>query len=65
MDDDFSMLRGERRSFFCHNKLWAELQKQTGDCISISEYVKRAIIEKLVRDNPDLKDYYGELVFRK
>ncbi len=28
MIQDFSMLRGERRSFFCHNKLWKELEEK-------------------------------------
>lgn len=62
MDEDFSMLRGERRSFFCPNKLWAEMKKETADCISISSYVKQAIIEKMIKENPELEDHYKELV---
>ncbi|MBI2664615.1 hypothetical protein HYX10_04715 [Candidatus Woesearchaeota archaeon] len=50
MNDDFEMARSERRSFFCPKKLWAELKKQTNDCMSVSEYIKQAIMEKILRD---------------
>ena len=50
MADEFEMLRGERRSFFCPNILWAELKKRTGDKISISTYIKQAITEKMGRE---------------
>ncbi len=62
MEESFEMLRSERRSFFCPNKLWAELKKETNDCISISQYVKMAIMEKLIRDNPKKKGYYEEII---
>jgi len=50
MDAQFEMLRGERRSFFCSNTLWKELQKRTGDNISISTYIRQAIEEKMKRE---------------
>jgi hypothetical protein len=62
MDEDFSMLRGERRSFFCHNKLWQELKNQTKDCISVSAFIKKAILEKLSRDEPEKEEYFRELI---
>ena len=62
MDEQFEMLRGERRSFFCHNKLWKELQKKTADKISISTYIKQAIIEKMVGEDIDNKEYYNNLI---
>lgn len=62
MEEGFEMLRGERRSFFCPNKLWAELKKQTNDCISISQYVKMAVIEKMKRDNKEMDDYFDGLL---
>ena len=61
MEDEFEMLRGERRSFFCHNKLWKELKKKTGDNISISTYIKQAIIEKMKTEDPKDEGYYEEL----
>jgi len=62
MEDDFEMLRGERRSFFCHNKLWKELKQKTGDNISISTYIKQAIIEKMIRDDSEGNEYYKGLL---
>lgn len=62
MDSDFEMLRGERRSFFCPNKLWKELRLKTGDCISVSDYVRIAIIEKMIRDEPQKSDYFKDLL---
>jgi hypothetical protein len=50
MELDFEMRRSERRSFFCPNTLWAELQKRTKDNISVSTYIKQAIIEKMERE---------------
>jgi len=50
MDEDYEMKRGERRSFFCPNTLWDELQKKTNGCISISQYIRMAILEKMERD---------------
>lgn len=62
MDDSFEMMRGERRSFFCSNKLWKELEVKTNDCISISQYIRMAIIEKMIRDEPEREEYYRDLL---
>ena len=51
MEQQFEMLRGERRSFFCPNILWKEIKKRTGDNISISTYIKQAIQEKLDKED--------------
>jgi hypothetical protein len=51
MELEFEMLRTERRSFFCANKLWKELEKRTKDKMSISTYIKQAIEEKMKREN--------------
>jgi hypothetical protein len=61
--ESFEMLRSERRSFFCPNKLWKELKKKTDDCISVSTFIKQAIIEKLIREEPEKKDYFESLLF--
>ena len=50
METEYEEQRGERRSFFCPNKLWKELQKKTKDNISISTYIKQAIEEKFQRE---------------
>jgi hypothetical protein len=60
--ESFEMLRSERRSFFCPNKLWKELKKKTDDCISVSTFIKQAIIEKLVKEEPEKKDYFNTLL---
>jgi hypothetical protein len=60
--ESFEMLRSERRSFFCPNKLWKELKKKTDDCISVSTFIKQAIVEKLIKDEPEKKDYYESLL---
>ena len=59
--DEFAALRGERRSFFCHNNLWQEIQQQTGDCMSISTYIRQALIEKMIRDMPEKAEYFHTL----
>ncbi|MBU1975423.1 MAG: hypothetical protein KKG59_03390 [Nanoarchaeota archaeon] len=63
MDEGFEMLRGERRSFFCPNKLWKELLSQTDDCISVSTYIKQAIVEKMIREEPEKEEYFRTLLF--
>lgn len=65
MDEDFEMLRGERRSFFCPNKLWKDLQLKTKDCISISLFIRQAILEKLIKDEPEKKEYFESLMRNK
>jgi len=62
MDDSFEMLRAERRSFFCPNKLWKELGKKTKNCISISQYIRMAIIEKMVKEEPEKEEGIKELM---
>jgi hypothetical protein len=61
--ESFEMLRSERRSFFCPNKLWKELKNKTDDCISVSTFIKQAIIEKLIEEEPEKKEFYEELLF--
>jgi hypothetical protein len=56
--NEFAMLRSERRSFFCHNKIWEELLRKTDDCISVSTYIRQAIIEKMIREEPEKKVYF-------
>jgi hypothetical protein len=51
MDLEFEMLRTERRSFFCSNKLWKELLIITKDKTSVSTYIRQAIEEKMNREN--------------
>lgn len=63
--DSFEMLRSERRSFFCPNKLWKELKKKTDDCISVSTFIKQAIIEKLINDDSEKKDFYNSLLLNE
>ncbi len=60
--NEFEMLRGERRSFFCPNKLWTELRKQTDDCVSVSTYMRQAIIEKMIREEPEKEEYFSNLL---
>ena len=62
MELEFEMLRTERRSFFCTNKLWKEIQKKTQDKISASTYIKQAIIEKMIREDPKSEIYIRELL---
>ena len=61
ISDGFDMLRGERRSFFCPNKLWEELLKQNYGICSVSEYIKQAILVKMIKEDPEREEYYREL----
>lgn len=63
--ESFEMLRSERRSFFCPNKLWKELKKKTDDCISISTFIKQAIVEKLIKEEPEKEGYYKPLLLNE
>ena len=63
--ESFEMLRSERRSFFCPNKLWKELKKKTDDCISISTFIKQAIVEKLIKEEPEKEEYYKPLLLNE
>lgn len=60
--EEFEMLRQERRSFFCHNKLWEELLNQTNGICSVSEYIRQAIIEKMIKDEPEKEEYFKGLI---
>ena len=62
MDETFEMLRGETRTFYCPNKLWNELRKQTNGCIPISAYIQQAIIEKMIKKEPKNKEYFLSLL---
>ncbi|MFH1327239.1 MAG: hypothetical protein ABIH76_00060, partial [Candidatus Bathyarchaeota archaeon] len=57
-----ALLRGERRSFFCPNKLWNELVVQANDSISISTFIKQAVVEKMIREYPKKKEYFEDLL---
>lgn len=50
IEGGFDMLRGERRSFFCPNKLWKELLERTNGICSVSEYIRQAVIEKIEKN---------------
>lgn len=61
--EGFDLLRGERRSFFCSNKLWEELLKQTYGVYSVSEFIKQAIVEKMSKEEPEKEEFFKELLF--
>ena len=63
INEGFDLLRGERRSFFCPNKLWEELLKQCHGIMPVSEFVKQAIIEKLIKEEPEKEEHFKELLF--
>ena len=57
MTTEFEEKRGERRSFYCSNKLWNAMLEATSDCMSVSEFVKQAVREKLKqRDKFDFRN---------
>lgn len=58
---NFEEFRSERRSFFCPNKLWAELEKRK-IYISASQFIKEAIIEKMAKEEPIKKQFYELLI---
>jgi hypothetical protein len=62
MELDFESKKSVTRTFYCSNKLWKALHKKTADCISVSTFIKQAIIEKMIKEDPDGKEYYEELV---
>ncbi|MFP4400541.1 MAG: hypothetical protein ACLFPQ_01550 [Candidatus Woesearchaeota archaeon] len=61
--EGFDLLRRERRSFFCPNKLWEELLKQTYGIHSVSEFIKQAIVEKMSKDELEKEEFFKELLF--
>jgi hypothetical protein len=62
MNEDYTLQRSERRSFFCPNKVYFEIIRRTEDCMSSSEFVKRAVVEKLIRDYPDLSEEFKSYI---
>ena len=58
----WSMNKGRRFSFFCSNRLWNEMAILTNDCYSISKYVRTAIIEKMIKDEPEKKEFFEKLL---
>ena len=60
--DSFEMLRGETRSVFFPNKIWEEILKQSHGICSASEYIRMAVVEKMIKDEPQKKDYFIELL---
>ena len=58
--DGFDMLRGERRSVFLSNELWDELLKHNHGICPVSEFIRQAIIEKLIRDDPSKESYFED-----
>ena len=62
INEGFDSLRGERRSFFCPNKLWEELLKKNYGIGSASEYIKQAILEKMIKEEPEKKEYFEDLL---
>lgn len=54
--------RNERRSFRCSNALYYEIEKECGDIMSVSDFVRISAFEKLCRNHPDKKDYYVSLI---
>ena len=61
MELDFEEIQSGNRNFYCPQKLWKELKKKTGDNTSVSSYIKRAIIEKMIREDEKNKEYYETL----
>ena len=54
MEDSFEMERSERKSLFFPNKLWEEIRANARGKMSISQFIKEAVIEKLERENYSL-----------
>ena len=54
--------KADNRNFYCSHELWEELKKKTKDQTSVSSYIKRAIIEKMIREDPEGKEYYQGLL---
>ena len=50
MEESFEMERSERKSLFFPNKLWEEIRLEAKGKMSISQYIKQAVIEKMERE---------------
>lgn len=61
MDETYEDLRGERRSFHCPNKIWKEINKKCKGVIPASTFIRMAILEKLIRDEPNKEEYFISL----
>ena len=48
---EYKEIRGERRSFYCPNKLWDKIKEECKDCYSVSWFICKAVEEKLEKDN--------------
>lgn len=59
--EDYDKLRGERRCFFCHNDMWKAILEETYGIMSVSGFIKQAVMEKLIKENPQKKEYYKEI----
>ena len=55
--------KADNRNFYCSHELWEEIKKKTKDKTSASSYIKRAIIEKMQREDEKNKEYYEKLCF--
>jgi hypothetical protein len=45
--------------------MWDEILKKTKNLISATTYIKVAIIEKMISEDPENKEYYESLLFLK
>jgi hypothetical protein len=53
MEESFEMERSERKSLFFPNALWVDIRMRTKDKMSISKYIKEAVIEKMKREDSE------------
>ena len=58
----YELIRGESRTFFCPNKLWFTLNSEIVGRMSVSNFIRLALIEKMKRDNPKKVDVYDDLL---
>ena len=61
MELEFESGKSVSRTFYCSNKLWVEMIKKTDDILAISSYIKKAIIEKMIKEDPKNREYYETL----
>ena len=59
--DGFEMLRGETRSVFFPNKMWEEILRESHGICSASEYIRMAVMEKMIKEEPNKSEYFKEL----
>jgi len=63
MELEFESSKCVNRNFYCSNRLWSEMKQKTKGIISLSTYIKHAVIEKMTREDPKNKEYYESLFF--